>query len=47
MKVIFKNVNIKFEQNILTIKVDENPIIQNLNLEGLNPKEYVILFLII
>ena len=31
----FKNVNIKFEQNILTIKVDENPIIQNLNLEGI------------
>ena len=31
----FKNVNIKFEQNILTIEVDENPIIQNLNLEGI------------
>ncbi len=30
----FKNVKIKFEQNILTIEVDENPIIQNLNLEG-------------
>ena len=30
----FKNVNIKFSQNILTIEVDENPIIQNLNLKG-------------
>ncbi len=31
----FKNINIKFEENILTIEVDENPIIQNLNLEGI------------
>ena len=30
----FKNVNIKFIQNVLIIEVDENPIIQNLNLEG-------------
>ncbi len=30
----FKNISIKFEQNILTIEVDENPLIQNLNLEG-------------
>ena len=30
----FKNVNIKFIQNVLIIEVDENPIIQNLSLEG-------------
>ena len=30
----FKNVNIKFKQNTLIIEVVENPIIQNLNLDG-------------
>ena len=31
----FKNVNIKFKQNTLIIEVVENPIIQNLNLDGI------------
>ena len=31
----FKNVNIKFIQNVLIIEVDENPIIQNINYEGI------------
>ncbi len=30
----FKNVKIKLINNVLTIEVEENPIIQNLNLEG-------------
>ncbi len=30
----FKNINIKFKENILIIEVQENPIIQTLNLEG-------------
>ena len=37
----FKNVNIKFKQNTLIIEVVENPIIQNLNLDGVKFKEYV------
>ena len=31
----FENVSVKIENNILTINVKENPIIQNLNYEGI------------
>ena len=35
----FKDVELKFENNILTIKVIENPIIQNINYDGIKSKE--------
>ena len=34
----FENVNLKFSNNILIIEVTENPIINNLNLEGIKAK---------
>ena len=35
----FKNVNVKFDNKVLTISVVENPIIENLSIEGIKAKK--------
>ena len=35
----FKNVSIKFENNTLFVNVEENPIIENINYQGIKKKK--------
>ena len=41
MKQIFKNIEIKFENNILSIFVEEEPLIQNVKFEGLKANKFI------